>query len=151
MRLQRHLLWWPGYMESASLRSRWHSKLPSFFGYFFIMKCFIHAKFYKSSCKGYFLSSLPSVYFQSFLPGTLQEGELFLLSLSPHPQNIVERTSALPRDPRALTVSITSSGSVQTQPVSSLSPPGGLSGHRHPESWSPDVWFHICTDFSGTA
>lgn len=149
MRLQSHLLWRPGCVEAVPPTLHWHFKLSSFLCSFFIMKWSIHAKFYKSSLKGYFLSSLPLVYLVP--PRDPARGELFLLSSNPRPQDTVERAFALPQDPRTLTGYITSSESVQIQLVSSLSLQGGLSGHRHPESCSPGVWFHICTDFSGTA
>lgn len=102
------------------------------------------------------LRIVSSVLFPWFIPNSSSQGPLqkrkFLPFLShPCPPGRVESFCS-PRDPRALTVCITSSESVQIQPVSSHSPQGGHSGHRHSESHSPEVWWlHICTDFSGTA
>lgn len=101
------------------------------------------------------LRAISSILFPRFIPNSspqapLQKGELLPSLFEPIPSG-QSRAFALPRDPRALAVYITSSESVQIPLVSSLSLQGGLSGYRHSQSCSPGLWFRIGIDFSGTA
>lgn len=151
MRLQSHLLWWSGWgrlchQHHTNVSYRLHS-----FDLFSLWNVL-----YMWNFVNLHLRAMPSILFPYFIPNSFSQGPCksrssFLLSSNPHPQDTEERAFALPQDPRVLIVYITSSESVRIQPVSSLSLQGGLSGRRHPESCSPDVWCHIRTVFSGTA